>query len=94
MVQVAEDCGTITLSRSHIRFRIPPMPACWDSLEEWEGWCRLMALTYRQEYSHNRTLQEALHNFCIDCVPGIVQNLMIRSGRCKKYTYLEPQGSG
>jgi len=73
------------MPRTQLQLEIPPMPACWDSQEDWEGWCRSMALTYRQEYRPNSTLQEALRDYCIDCVPGIFQALMIRAGKCKRY---------
>ena len=85
MARPKGSCGTLTLLRTRINYEIPPMPACWDSHEDWEGWCKLMASTYRQDYSHNWTLQDALKNYCLDCVPGVFQNLMIRAGRCRKY---------
>jgi hypothetical protein len=94
MAETENGCGTITLSRARRKFEIPSMPSCWDSQDDWEGWCRLMALTYRQDYSQSRTLQEALRNYCVDCVPGLVRDIMIRSGRCSKYTCLEPAGIG
>ena len=74
------------MPRTQLQLEIPPMPACWDSQEDWEGWCRLMALTYRQEYHTGRTLQQALHSYCLDCVPGVIKELIIKSGRCKEYS--------
>lgn len=86
MVQVVSRSVVTTLKRTKIKCEIPNMPECWDNQEDWEDWCNLMAMTYRHEYRLNWTLQDALQDYCIDCVPGIFQNMMIKSGRCKNYT--------
>ena len=89
MTRIIGSSDTIIPTNPRVEIEIPPMPACWDNQEDWEGWCRLMAITYRQEYRPNWTLREALDDYCIDCIPSIFMNLMIKSGRCKKYEYAE-----
>ena len=48
------------------------MPACWDSQDDWEGWCRLMELTYR----HPVTEQDRF-----TMVPGFKNFDPVRAGQ-------------
>ena len=86
MARTAGSVGKIMSIRTRANLEFPPMPACWDNQQDWEGWCSLMAITYRQEYNMADTLDQALCNYCIDCEPGIVRDMMIESGRCRKYS--------